>query len=249
MIAVQLMSRLGNQMFELACGYHLAKKYSQELALVEGQGDYEKYPIILNNHKIITNTTGFHRIEEPKNQAMVDLSDVGKYDNVLLKGYFQSDKYFDRQDAEELFPIPQYIQDKYKYLEDYVCCSVRRTDYITLKTLFLSPTFDWYKKCYEKYFDGKKVLVCSDDIIWCQHNFHFQNQEFLVNNDPTETLFIKAMCKNHIIAPSTFAYWSAYLSGEDSKVIAPSDWVADGLKRRNFNEKDKYVEGWIKEDL
>ena len=249
MIAVQLMSRLGNQMFELCTAYHLAKQYGQELALIEGNGDYERYPLILDGRKILqpNDVKDFHLIQEPKNQAMVDLSDVDKYDNVLLKGYFQSDKYFDRQDAEELFPIPQYIKDKYKYLEDYVCCSVRRTDYIMLKTLFLSPTFEWYKKCYEKHFDGNKVLVCSDDIVWCQNHFHFDNQEFLVNNDPIETLFIKAMCKNHIIAPSTFAWWSAYLA--NGKTIAPSDWVAEGLKRNKFNENDKYVEGWIKEPL
>ena len=250
MIAVELMSRLGNQMFELATAYHLSKKYNQELGLVEScSSDYVKYPLILDNRKIVTNTTGFFRIEEAKNQAFVDLSDVGKYENVVIKGYFQSDKYFDRQDAEELFKIPYEIKEKYSYLKDKVCISVRRTDYLKYPSLFISPSLDWYLKCYNKYFDGKDVVIASDDINWCKNNFKFNNQEFIENNDATETMFIKACCKNFISPPSTFAWWSAYLSGKDSTVVVPADWVANGLKRKNFNEEDKYVEGWIKMPL
>ena len=247
-IAVELMSRLGNQMFELAAGYHLSKKYNKELFLKEnGDRGYIKYPLITDNRNIIPDTRGFHPLKEDKNQSYIDLSDVANYDNVVIKGYFQSDKYFDREDAEELFPIPEEIKEKYEYIEDKVCLSVRRGDYLNYPNLFISPSKEWFEKCYHNHFEGKDVIIASDDIKWCKSNFKFPNQEFIENDDPTETMFIKACCKNHIISPSTFAWWSAYLS--NGKVVAPADWVGKNLKRNGFNETDKYVEGWIKEGM
>lgn len=247
-ICVELMSRLGNQMFQLATGYHLAKQYDKDLEIKERcDKGYEQYSIILDNKTIVENTIGYYKIEEPKNQKMVDLSIAKDNENVVIKGYFQSDKYFTREDANELFPIPEEIKEKYKYLEDKVCLSVRRGDYLQYPNLFISPSINWFKKCYEKYFDGKQVVIASDDINWCKNNFDFKNQEFIENDDPVETLLIKAMCKNHIISPSSYAWWSAYLS--NGKVVAPSDWVGKYLKQSKFNEEDKYVDGWIKEPL
>ena len=247
MIAVELKSRLGNQMFELAAAHHLAKELHKELALIEnGSNDYVKYPIITDNRNIITSTARFHVLQEKDNQAWIDLSQAKDHENVLLKGYFQSDKYFTREEAEELFQIPTDIKEKYGYLQDKVCLSVRRGDYLKFSSYFISPSPEWFEKCYHKHFEGKDVVIASDDIKWCKQHFNLPNQEF-IEADPINTLFIKACCKNHIISPSTFAWWSAYLA--DAKTVAPSDWVGKGLKAKNFNEKDKYVEGWIKEDL
>ena len=251
MIAVELQCRTGNQMFILSAGYHLAKKYGRELVLFENKDnktfEYERIPFILSGRTIIDSVAGFRTFKEGKYQERVDLSDVNKYDKVLLKGFFQSDIYFDREDAEELFPIPQYIKEQYAYLKDYCCISVRRGDYLNYKNLFISPSVEWFEKCYHKHFEGKKVLVCSDDIEWAKKNFNI-NAEYLENDDPVETLFIKAMCKNHIISPSTFSWWSCYLSGEDSTVVAPVPWIGKYLQGR-FNEEDKYCEGWIREHI
>ena len=251
MIAVELQCRTGNQMFELAAGYHLAKKYNRPLVLYENRDnktfEYERIPFILSGRKIIDSVAGFRTFKEGKYQERVDLSDVNKYDKVHLKGFFQSDIYFDREDAEELFPIPEYIKEKYAYLKDWVCISVRRGDYLNYKNLFISPSVEWFEKCYHKHFEGKKVLICSDDIEWAKKNFNI-DAEYLENDDPVETLFIKACCKNHIISPSTYAWWSAYLAGDDATVIAPVPWIGKYLQGR-FNEEDKYVKGWIREHI
>lgn len=247
MIAVELKSRLGNQLFELAAAHHLAKQLNQDIALVEnGSTDYTKYPIILEGRNIITNTAGFHEIKEDKNQELLNLEEISKgKENILLKGYFQSDKYFTREDAEELFPILDNIKEKYASFEGLCSISIRRGDYLKHQG-FVVPSLQWYEHCYHKYFEGMQVLVTSDDLHWCKNNIKFGNPIFL-DADPIETLFAKAMCKNFIIPPSSFAWWSAYLSGEDSVVVAPSIWFKGALSK--INQKDKYVKGWIKEEL
>lgn len=247
-IYVTLLSRLGNQLFEVATAYHLAKTYKKRLVLVEnGNSGYVAYPLILNVSERLEMPSNAIKIEEPYTQPLMDLSIVKNYDNVILKGYWQSDKYFTRQDVEELFPIPTDIKEKYSYLEDYVCISVRRGDYLLLGQMFNVIKAEWYEKMYHKYFEGKKVLICSDDIEWCKKNFHLPNQEFLENNTttPEERLFIMAMCKNHIISASTFSWWAAYLS--NGKVVAPYPWFGKALS--HLNQEDKYCSFFIKEPI
>lgn len=248
-IYVTLLSRLGNQLFEVATAYHLAKTYKKRLVLVEnGNSGYVAYPLILNVSERLEMPLNAIKIEEPYTQLLMDLSIIKNIDkDIVLKGYFQSDKYFTREDVEELFPIPTDIKEKYSYLEDYVCISVRRGDYLLLGQMFNVIKAEWYEEMYHKYFEGKKVLICSDDIEWCKENFHLPNQEFLENDGttPEERLFIMAMCKNHIISASTFSWWAAYLS--NGKVVAPYPWFGRALS--HLNQEDKYCENWIKEKI
>ena len=247
MIGVELKSRAGNQMFQLATAYHLAKVTNQELVLKEnGSPDYTKYPIILEGRNTIKDIHGFHIVEEPLNQSLVNLEEITKgKENILLKGYFQSDKYFTREDAETLFPIPDDIKEKYASFEGLCCISVRRGDYVSLNG-FICPSIKWYKHCYKKYFDGMQIVVASDDIPWCKEHINFGTPIFL-DASPIETLFAKAMCKHHIIPPSSYNWWSAYLSGEDSVVVAPTPWFNGQLS--HLNQEDKYCKNWIKEEL
>lgn len=245
MVAVLLQSQLGNQMFQLATAYHLAKELNQELAVVPyGNRDYKSYPLILNGRKIITDLKDFHLIEENDKQWLLDLKELAKgHENVILKGYFQSDKYFTRKDVRELFKIPTDIKKKYADYKDKVCISVRRGDYLLMPSMFIVPTKEWIERCYHEHFEGKDVVIASDDIHWCKANINLPNMEFLETEDPIETMFIKSMCKNHIISPSSFAWWSAYLA--NGKTVAPSSWFRNSL----YNQADKYVNGWIKEEL
>lgn len=248
-IYVTLLSRLGNQLFEVATAYHLAKTYKKRLVLLpNGNSGYEDYDIILNCSERLETPLKAIKIEEPYTQLLMDLSIIKNIDkDIVLKGYFQSDKYFTREDVEELFPIPTDIKEKYSYLEDYVCISVRRGDYLLLGQMFNVIKAEWYEEMYHKYFEGKKVLICGDDIEWCKENFHLPNQEFLENDGTTSTerLFIMAMCKNHIISASTFSWWAAYLS--NGKVVAPYPWFGRALS--HLNQEDKYCENWIKEKI
>jgi hypothetical protein len=51
-----------------------------------------------------------------------------------------------------------------------------------------------------------------------------------------------SLCKNNIIANSTFSWWGAYLNQSiDKKVISPVKWFNNGL-----NEKDLIPQEWIK---
>jgi hypothetical protein len=53
-----------------------------------------------------------------------------------------------------------------------------------------------------------------------------------------------SLCKNNIIANSTFSWWSAWLNqNESKKVIAPIKWFGKSLP---LNTEDLIPKEWIK---
>ena len=76
----------------------------------------------------------------------------------------------------------------------------------------------------------KKLYIFTDDISWVKQNLHlFPQVEREVlhppkSSDPAESLILLSKCKFLSISNSTFSWWSAYLSRNNSKVWAPSPW-------------------------
>ena len=258
-ICVELSCRLGNQMFQLAAGNHISKKYGKELLLneafdgaVTNSNAYTRNESILRDYRIMKlpelASENFIEIEEDRNQEFTDFSICEKFENVYLRGMCQCDRYFTYDEVYELFGATEKEKEKYieKYgdISDYVCISVRRGDYVG-NPAFVSPSPRWYEHCYHKYFEGLKIIVASDDIEWCKQNITFNNPIYIENETPEDTIKIKSLCKNHIIPPSTFSWWSAYLS--KGKVVITDEWFGPAFKR--LNEENKYPKGWIKEKV
>jgi hypothetical protein len=60
---------------------------------------------------------------------------------------------------------------------------------------------------------------------WVKDNFKGDNIFYSDPIDETLDLAVMTICKNNIIANSSFSWWGAYLNkNEDKKVIAPSQW-------------------------
>lgn len=253
-------NRLGNQMGVISAGLSFAKKYNKKFVITSPYGhslnspSYTAYDWIEKRFEKIKNkdTECFCRIVENHHQDIINVDEYSEEENVIFVGIFNSDKYYDKEYVREIFgntdEDKKRIVEKYGDLSNTVSLSVRRGDFLSLSSTFIVPNKEWYEKCYKKYFNGSDILVTGDDLDWCKENINFgtSNIIFLDEPDAVETLKIKQMCKKHIIPPSTYSWWSAYLSGDDSIVIAPDLWYT---LSSDIDSEGRYVKSWIREKL
>lgn len=253
-------NRLGNQMCVISAGLTFAKKYDKDFVITSpyhtnlNSPGYTEYNWITDRFKwvVFHETSDFIKIKEGKRQEIINTDKYSGCENVIFVGVFNSDKYYDREYVRKVFcntdDDNQRISDKYGDLSGFVSLSVRRGDFLNYKSTFICPSKEWYEKCYKKYFDGRDLLITGDDLNWCRDNFDFGKGKmlFLEHEDAVETLKIKQICKNHIIPPSTYSWWSAYLSGDDSTVVVPDMWFT---KSSGIDSEGKYLDNWIREKL
>jgi hypothetical protein len=257
LISSILKGGLGNYLFQVAAGY------SKSIDL------NVNYAINTNYIQVVHKPLEFYLDNIFRN---IKLDDCISYDNIyyepyfhyheipdfklptIIDGYFQSEKYFNKnkkQIKNLLSPsklIKDKIYEKYPNLENENICSIhiRRGDYVGLQNVHPVQNMDYYKKAID--IIGLDVLyfIISDDISWCKSNFNFlDNCIFVEGNLDYEDLYLMSMCKNNIIANSTFSWWGSWLNEYSNKqVIAPKNWF--GLSNSNFITDDLYCEGWIK---
>jgi len=107
---------------------------------------------------------------------------------------------------------------------------------------------DYYRNAIS-YMKNKGVnifYIFSDDIEWCKGHFSYIDEIIYVEgNINIKDLALMSICKNNIIANSSFSWWGAWLNKNDDKiVIAPSTWF--GPSKKGFITEDLYCEDWIK---
>ena len=162
--------------------------------------------------------------------------------DMILEGYFQSDKYFKDFESE--------IRKEFTFKEKPVgsiprgSCSihVRRGDYVKLKDYHPLCSLDYYKKAMTL-IPSEKYLVFSDDPSWCEDAFDQENVEVVRGNSAEQDLQLMSLCDNHIIANSSFSWWGAWLNASsEKKVVAPSKWFGPSA---NLDFKDVYCKDWI----
>lgn len=181
--------------------------------------------------------------------------------NTFLDGYWQSEKYFaDITNILRREFVVKYQQDylSQKFTEliqntEAVSLHIRRTDYVqdalTYKVHGICDQ-DYYDRCVR--YIGDRVsnphfFVFSDEPQWAKDNLRFGFPTTIVDcNDASrnyEDLRLMTMCRNNIIANSSFSWWGAWLNPNPNKlVIAPHQWFKDETK----NTKDIVPQQWIK---
>jgi len=177
-------------------------------------------------------------------------------DYVDLFGYFQTEKYF-KKNEDEIRKNLVFKEDHTNFINNYISkinevnegrpkisVHIRRTDYLSLGELHPVCSLNYYNQAVEIFGKEAIFLIFSDDLEWAKENFKGENFLFVEIGDPFKELFLMSKCDHHIIANSSFSWWGAWLNQKkDKKVIAPSLWFG---KSMNKDTSDIYCEGWIK---
>lgn len=232
MISCNLQGGLGNQMFQIAAATSLALSNDDTYSFnfhqcnTPNQGNPSvKY--INNIFKDIPIHDNYH-FEKNYNEPKFSFTEIPYQKNLLLNGYFQSEKYFKNNSdkIKKLFFLNiddiKNISIKYD-VTNLTCVHVRRGDYLKHKDFHFTCDIDYYQKSIQSINDTKFIFV-SDDMDWVKLNFKSDNFLYSDLNDEILDFTLITMCKNVIISNSSFSWWGAYLNKNQGKIIAPKRW-------------------------
>lgn len=179
---------------------------------------------------------------------------------IYLDGYWQSYKYFNHIRnliVDEFTPLTlnkEYLHyiELLKNNPKSVMLHIRRGDYVHSPSASATLGFlgiDYYYKAIEiikQRVDQPIFFIFSDDIAWCKKNLPKNIQMVFIDPNssfasPVNELYIMSLCKHHIIANSSFSWWGAWLSQNDSpNILAPSSW----FKNQTYSLTDLIPLNW-----
>lgn len=171
---------------------------------------------------------------------------LGDSSDKFYDGYWQSYQYFDscRDVILKEFTFPKIsMEDKLNFElnerlnneENSVGIHIRRGDYLKNWKYRGLCGIDYYQKAIAyilEHIKSPKFFLFSDDIDWVKENISpllkgydvtFVNWNHSINS--YKDMQLMAMCKNLIIANSSFSWWAAYLNQNNPIVVAPEKWI------------------------
>jgi hypothetical protein len=250
MVTFKNQGRLGNFLFQAATAYAYALKHNQEFTVPTTTNDPYWNPLYLQHlAKPLPPNKPTVIIRERGHQFQELLPLPHSISNIILEGYFQSEKYFKdyRKEVLKAFNLKWEPAET----ENIVSVHVRRGDYLKYPHKHPPVTVEYYKAAMEKIKeltnkDRWQFLFFSDDIQWCKDNFKGPWYSFSdVGLSPIEDLEAISWCRHHINSSSTFAWWGAWLNQNPNKiVITPKLWFVPG--HGGLDTSDIIPESWIK---
>lgn len=231
---------LGNQMFQIAT----AASYAEKNNLIATFPDLKdkKFGGYFNNifKNIETADFDYESLEVEYYEPSYLYNDIPIFENVRIHGYFQSEKYFAESKVliKKIFEIDpsvhSYIYKKYgDNFFDSTSCHFRFGDYTKLDDFHLSlSNTSYYQNVLQK-LTNNKLVIFSDDIDKCKQLDIFKDFDVYFVSGETDVidLYMMSMCKDNIIANSTFSWWGAWLNrNNEKKIYYPGKWF--GAKKQ-----------------
>jgi hypothetical protein len=203
----------------------------------------------------------------------IDLNEIrGK--NIMLSGYFQSYKYFEKN-YNMICKIIMLTNKKLDVLlrTDYtseillnsISLHFRMGDYKTLQHIHPIMNYEYYKNALtyiETNLDNNASLhnkslqvlyFCEDaDVEEVKDIIHdleimFSRFTFVRCSDKLqdwEQMLIMSLCRHNIIANSTFSWWGAYLNENENKVVCYPQLWFG--EESTHNTSDMFPPNWVK---
>ena len=247
---INLTSGLGNRLFKIASAYGIAKKQKKNMFILDVYDTYHNtngldyMTTIFKNFKLKnTDNCIYKTFIENEEDALSFLDIPNNEENILIKGYFQNEKYFINYKKEilELFQMEEfnrsYLTEKYDDLNNTFFIHIRRGDYSYLHMHNVDMN-KYYVNCFTLFKPDAKFLVFSDDIKYCK-NLEILNKKNIKFIDELEneldSLYLMSLCYlGGIAVNSTFSWWGSYMNKNPNKfVIFPNKWF-----NNNWNQSD-----------
>jgi hypothetical protein len=275
MITCNLKGGLGNQLFEIFATmsysidsdhiFYFKNTYALNNGVTKRHTYWHSLLIFLRKH--ITDSIFNHnmKIVREKSFSYEELPITTLLDNIILDGYFQSHKYFEKNykqiyDYLQIEVLKKKATSKYNYnYKEFVSMHFRQGDYKNLQDTHPILTCKYYENSLKEVLKKtnnnlQKVLFFCEkedneeiDKIIGELKKTIKNCAFIKVTDDVEDwkqLLLMSACSHNIIANSSFSWWGAYLNTNPTKIVCyPEIWF--GPKAPN-DTSDLFPESWTK---
>lgn len=186
------------------------------------------------------------RIKEP--QFHFDAGILRLTPPLYLDGHWQSYKYFSDIESTLRYDLaftelpPEFSSEASTFTgDDSVMLHIRRGDYVSdsrVAQIHGALSLDYYYRALEQLSSltstKLRLFVFSDDYDWVRQNFTPAGYKPELACDltpgPAHDLYFMSLCRHHIIANSSFSWWSAWLSERRGITMAPRTWFHDASR-------------------
>lgn len=269
MITTTFHGELGNNLFQLAALLNLKDELNLNYELLNTRDSWVSSfrPLEIQNlfenkfnfvDSLSCNYSSYHHTDLHAGipHYFFGYNPVPKIDNLNIRGYFQSEKYFlnikEKLINEYFKPkkeVVDYINNKYgNIINNSVAIHVRAGgDRPSCHDTFPLLTSEYYNealKIIKNQNQIDNILIFSDNMKVAKSIIPF-DCIFVENESNIVDLIFMSLCNHNILGNSTFSWWSAYLNKNKNKTIvaSKSNWFGGSLKSLYID--DLFPESWI----
>jgi len=265
-VGIRVRGGLGNQMFQIAACLAAAQDTGRKpLICRTKKGDsrplYWHSALRSVSHFLTDTFPDNLRIWSQPGNRVQTYAPIPSTGSLLLRGYFQSPKYFASPSIihtiRKLFAPSEEmlarVRTKYGALltkHNVVVVHSRQGDYCKHEhsIAFYNPMKPQDHIRVLRMLDIKDpyyLFVCEQPAYWAPviAELGLSNDTYCVLDEPDEilTLSLLQQFKTFVISNSTFAWWAAWLAGDDARVYAPRVWHGPGGPK---GWEDIYMPSW-----
>jgi hypothetical protein len=262
MIAVERGGRLGNQLFQFAFGIAAAARLGTSFVMQDDDlrrvftlGPYgSPLPRALRALRFRAGQRiRPYRVVKIYDDSFDDPAQALDHlvDRSLYSGLFHSERFFAgaRDQVLAAFTFrPEHERRFWARYADlletpYVCCHVRRTDFLLLGEGGVALPASYYLDCLEELDPGEAVPIVfvGDDFVGLREELDRIPGARFERNDEALDLLLLVHAASIVTANSTFSWWGAYLNrAPGTRVLVP--WM--GSRGRTARRQHLIPDGW-----
>lgn len=228
-----IMGRLGNNMFQAASCYGIAKNRNSRLCL---DGDTSLLDSVIEWIDVPKQC--------PDNINFIEINENGQFatylplflnthldQNIYISySYLQSYKYFHKYDLPFVLKEEKWAQQWVKEKDIHIGIHIRRTDILNPLYIDQVPDIQYFEFCLDVLYEhlliskglGKtnvKVFIASDDMTWVSQQLVFQNTNIVYspfqNEHFSKDFLILTQCPHLITSLGSYGWWTRYLNKQN----------------------------------
>lgn len=250
-VAVRLVQRRGNQLFQLASSYGIAKARGARWCVMNPEDSLLRNLVAMHHRPALCPSyTYFERVSERGRFEHYVPEILSAPGNIEVGDYLQSWRYFQGLPFSLLHA--EWARGWVASRKVEVGIHVRRGDLLErpANTMYNVAPAEYFANAIERLRaltqrQDLRFVVCTDDAAWVRAQPVFEGMLVTEGTTPDQDLSILAACKHIITSVGTFGWWAAYMKQDREGHVFYYDQPFKSNHEMGHNPADHFPPTWM----